>query len=97
MQRSTNEGLGLAAALANEVRGEKEIACEGARRPASWVLASRYRFGELEATVQGTAFWFYHLPVAAAQAATIERTWTNRHMELHGSLPVLNKAYSPVS
>lgn len=45
----------------------------------------------------GAAFWFYYLLSTPAEVARIERTWMNEHMEAHGTLPVLNKAYSPVN
>jgi predicted GIY-YIG superfamily endonuclease len=43
------------------------------------------------------AFWFYYLTCAEKEAYRIERTWLNEHVELHGSLPILNKINSPVS
>jgi hypothetical protein len=50
-----------------------------------------------DATPLGAAFWFYYLTSVSSEVARIERTWMNQHLQVHGTLPVLNRIYSPVS
>lgn len=49
-----------------------------------------------EETPQGTAFWFYYLTMERSRIFRVERTWLNQHLELHGTLPILNKINSPI-
>jgi hypothetical protein len=48
-----------------------------------------------ESTVLGRAALFHWLE--CADIATIERTWMNIHIQQEGVLPILNRAYAPVS
>jgi GIY-YIG catalytic domain len=64
----------------------------------------RQRMGEhlddpakIQETKLGRAIWFYWIESAALEVQKIERTWMNIHTIHEGALPLLNRAYSPVS
>lgn len=46
-------------------------------------------------TQQGRAFWFFWFE--CEELHQVERTWMNMHVLEHGTLPILNKLYSPTS
>ena len=46
-------------------------------------------------TVAGRAVWFHW--VVSPDTNKTERTWMNIHIQHEGSLPLLNKVYSPTS
>lgn len=48
-----------------------------------------------ESTVLGRAVLFHWLE--CSDIARIERTWMNIHIQKEGALPLLNRAYAPVS
>ena len=47
-------------------------------------------------TPLGRAFWFWHLQWSRDHLENLERSWMNLHLAQEGSLPFLNKIYSPV-
>ena len=48
-----------------------------------------------EPTELGRAFWFHW--IESPDTNKIERTWMNIHIQHEGTLPVLNKVYSPTA
>lgn len=48
------------------------------------------------ATAEGKAIWFYYLEYNIVNLAKLERTWLNHFAAVHGRLPILNKANSPI-
>ena len=52
--------------------------------------------GKTSETVLGRAFWFWYLEWSENHLGNLERSWMNLHLAEEGSLPVLNKIYSPI-
>jgi hypothetical protein len=50
---------------------------------------------KVTATELGRAIWFFWLECEDLEK--IERTWMNTYTLRHGTLPTLNKVYSPIS
>lgn len=48
-----------------------------------------------EPTALGKAFWFHW--IESHDTNKIERTWMNIHVQHEGTLPILNKVYSPTA
>ena len=48
-------------------------------------------------TKEGKAIWFYFTTYAPENLPTLERTWINHFVAMHGRLPILNKVNSPVN
>lgn len=53
--------------------------------------------GKTSETVLGRAFWFWYLEWSENHLENLERSWMNLYLADEGSLPVLNKIYSPIS
>lgn len=47
-------------------------------------------------TPDGKALWFYFLEVESKELNRVERTWQQQFFAIHGRLPILNKADSPM-
>ena len=78
---STIDGTVLYVGLANSLR----------RRQKQHLESS----GKVEATVLGRASFFNWLETEDINR--VERTWLNCHVHSEGSLPILNKIYSPTN
>ena len=52
---------------------------------------------KIKLTDDGAAFWFYFMKCSSGKLAFYERSWLEQFRIVHGRLPVLNKASSPVS
>jgi hypothetical protein len=48
-------------------------------------------------TPLGRAIFFYWLEYDNANLDKLERTWLNIHIDHEGTMPILNRVYSPVS
>ena len=44
----------------------------------------------------GVPFWFYYLLIPSGPVAPTERGWMNQAILEDGSMPILNKVYSPL-